>query len=107
MEHTMSRTACDLCGRDPAAGFATVGDVRYCHDGPSPTCYERAPWPGTDGANTLTVISSLIEGTKSFADEMREKGIHVGMGAGPICVTCGEQWPCRGSQSTEYVHVET
>ena len=36
--------ACGLCGRDPAAGFATVNDVRYCHgdDDPEPTCYMRS-----------------------------------------------------------------
>lgn len=34
--------ACYLCGR-PAAGLASINDVRYCHgDGPAPTCYELA-----------------------------------------------------------------
>jgi hypothetical protein len=35
---------CGLCARDPAAGFASVGDVWYCHgdEDPEPTCYMRA-----------------------------------------------------------------
>ena len=37
---------CPLCGRDPAAGFAQIGDDWYCHgdDDPDPTCYMRAQW---------------------------------------------------------------
>lgn len=37
---------CALCGRDPAAGFASIGDDWYCHgdDDPEPTCYTRAVW---------------------------------------------------------------
>jgi hypothetical protein len=31
LEFVLSAHACGLCGRDPAAGFAKVGDVRYCH----------------------------------------------------------------------------
>lgn len=40
----MSAQVCGLCGRDPAAGFATINDVRYCHgdDDPEPTCYMRS-----------------------------------------------------------------
>lgn len=40
----LGQGACALCGRDPAAGFATVGNERYCHgDGDlEPTCYMRA-----------------------------------------------------------------
>lgn len=40
----MSRTACGLCGRDPAAGWAKMDDVRFCHgdDDPEPTCYMQA-----------------------------------------------------------------
>jgi len=35
---------CALCGRDPAAGFAMVGDDWYCHGDcdAEPTCYMRA-----------------------------------------------------------------
>ena len=40
----MSKQACGLCGRDPAAGFAGVDGVRYCHGDfdPDPTCYMKA-----------------------------------------------------------------
>lgn len=27
-----------------AAGFAEISGTRYCHEGKSPTCYERATW---------------------------------------------------------------
>lgn len=37
---------CGWCGRDPAEGYATIwteaSESRYCHLGPSPTCYEKA-----------------------------------------------------------------
>lgn len=39
----LASTRCGLC-QQPARGFATIGDVRYCHEGESPTCYERAGW---------------------------------------------------------------
>lgn len=39
----------------------------------------------------------IVEGVQSFAEEMRAKNIHVGMGANPVCVTCGEAWPCAAS----------
>lgn len=37
---------CSLCGRDPAVGFASVGDDWYCHGDfdPEPTCYMRAQY---------------------------------------------------------------
>lgn len=35
---------CALCGRNPAAGYASIGDRWYCHgdNDPEPTCYMRA-----------------------------------------------------------------
>lgn len=35
---------CALCGRNPAVGFASIGDDWYCHGDfdPEPTCYMRA-----------------------------------------------------------------
>lgn len=46
-----SKQSCGLCGRDPAAGWAKIGDVRYCHGDLDtvPTCYMKAqpllaPW---------------------------------------------------------------
>ncbi len=42
----------------------------------------------------------IVQGVKSFAEEMREKNIHVGMGRNPRCVNCGEAWPCSGSVSS-------
>jgi hypothetical protein len=42
----LNSTACPECGRDPAAGMATINEQRYCHgdDDPTPTCYTRACW---------------------------------------------------------------
>jgi hypothetical protein len=39
-----------------------------------------------------------LAGVEGFAAEMREKGIHVGMGESGQCVTCGEPWPCEGGR---------
>lgn len=38
--------ACGLCFKDPAEGYASIGDLRFCHgdDDPEPTCYMRAQW---------------------------------------------------------------
>lgn len=35
---------CGLCGRDPAAGFAMIGDTRFCHGDldAEPTCYMQS-----------------------------------------------------------------
>lgn len=40
----MSKRRCVVCGRDPAAGFASIGDDFYCHgyDDEVPTCYMRS-----------------------------------------------------------------
>lgn len=37
----MSKRKCGLCGKDPAAGFASINDTFYCHGDfdPEPTCY--------------------------------------------------------------------
>lgn len=39
-------------------------------------------------------VKLVQQRVKSFAEEMREKGIHLGMGKPAQCVTCGEPWPC-------------
>lgn len=39
----------------------------------------------------------LQDGVKGLAAEMKEQGIHIGMGKPGRCVTCGELWPCPGS----------
>jgi hypothetical protein len=36
-----------------------------------------------------------------FAEDMRAKGIHVGIGSDPYCVTCGQRWPCPASKSED------
>lgn len=44
-------------------------------------------------------VNAVIKGVKSFADEMREQGIHVGIGTGSgvYCANCAEPWPCPQS----------
>jgi hypothetical protein len=52
---TNSKEKCGLCGKDPAEGFAMIGDIRYCHGDSSnvlsfltmvdkPTCYMKQTW---------------------------------------------------------------
>jgi hypothetical protein len=47
MSDTMHPYPCALCGRTPAAGFASIGDEWFCHgdDDPEPTCYMQAQRP--------------------------------------------------------------
>lgn len=47
---------------------------------------------------TREAYTRLAKGVQGFADEMREKGIHVGMGKNPKCVCCGERWPCTAAR---------
>lgn len=49
----------------------------------------------------IAAIRKGREQVGNFADEMRAKGIHVGLGANPRCVTCGERWPCTAGVSGE------
>lgn len=44
-------------------------------------------------------VEKVADGVRGFAAEMREKGIHVGLGIPGRCVTCDEMWPCSGSSS--------
>jgi hypothetical protein len=45
-------------------------------------------------------LKNLITGVSAFTADMRAKGIHVGMGRDPHCVTCGETWPCPSSKDS-------
>lgn len=56
--------ACGRCGKDPADGFATIGDTRFCHGDstyPEPTCYMLGL--PTDKPNhwTTSLDSGLME----------------------------------------------
>lgn len=46
-------------------------------------------------------VRQFREGARSFADEMRAKDIHVGMGKPGTCVTCDETWPCSAESRRE------
>lgn len=55
---------CGLCGRRPASGYASswtqsAGEVWYCHEGASPTCYERHDWPDGDLPEWMTSFPPL------------------------------------------------
>lgn len=39
-------------------------------------------------------VQRVAEGVRTFASEMREQGIHVGLGNPPRCVIC-QTWPCE------------
>ena len=64
----------------------TLGDGTYAQ------INEDHPDPGVQAT-----IARWREGQASFAAEMQEQGIHVGMGSPGVCVTCGEAWPCNAS----------
>ena len=52
-----------------------------------------------DNVNTgESKLKSVLAGPANFAQAMRAEGIHVGMGRNPVCVTCGEEWPCSTEQ---------
>lgn len=54
----MTKNKCGKCGKDPAAGYAKINSIRYCHDGPSPTCYERV-WYEDFGFGTAEELARL------------------------------------------------
>ena len=39
-------------------------------------------------------LEAVLAGPANFAQAMLAVSIHVGMGRNPVCVTCGEPWPC-------------
>lgn len=43
-DRAMSETYPGQCGEchQPATGYAAIGDIRYCREGDSPTCFESA-----------------------------------------------------------------
>ena len=43
-------------------------------------------------------VAKVTNGVNSFVAEMREKGIHLGMGKPVRCITCGVVWPCPGAK---------
>ena len=49
---TVDARACAACN-EPAKGDATIDGERYCHEGESPTCYEKASWLGDDQSRSL------------------------------------------------------
>jgi hypothetical protein len=50
----------------------------------------------SDAGRTEDQVKRLVQGAASFADEMRVKGIHLGMPrhGRVVCVTCDMPWPC-------------
>lgn len=40
------------------------------------------------------VAEEWVRRVFSFAEELRDQGVHVGLGTKPRCVTCDEPWPC-------------
>lgn len=48
-------------------------------------------------------VRRAMNGVNGFAADMREQGIHVGLGKVPRCVTCDEPWPCKASTNPDGV----
>lgn len=70
----MSKQACGLCGKDPASGWAKIGDVRYCHGDfdPDPTCYMASQWYVGDGTtNTINLVPDEAKATNEWRGEWR------------------------------------
>lgn len=44
-------------------------------------------------------VADVAQRVGGFAQDMRDQGIHVGLGPKGVarCVTCGELWPCGAS----------
>lgn len=59
------KSTCAWCGQ-PARGFATIGDDRYCHDGSDygenlPSCFQLASWDQSlGGRHELQDIVRLL-----------------------------------------------
>jgi hypothetical protein len=52
-----------------------------------------------DSNEIAETIIRVQKGLAGFASDMRRQNIHVGLGALPYCVACGEAWPCEASRS--------
>ncbi len=66
-------------------------------------CEAVAPDDAVDVGHTILRLPQLPEterlqiGYANFVNEMRYRGIHVGVGERTYCVTCGQAWPCEES----------
>jgi hypothetical protein len=57
-------------------------------------CQRPATCPRSTRDELGDALARLRAGLDDFEVEMREQGIHVGMGNPARCVTCNEPWPC-------------
>ena len=62
----MSEELCAWCGQQ-ASGYASANGDRFCHEGPSPTCYEHA--------SLMTLSPALALSLKSWTDYVRERRV--------------------------------
>lgn len=63
MSRKRGRNKCVVCGKNPAEGWAWIGDDRYCHgdDDREPTCYMRGQWAGVNDLyvdHALSIVKS-------------------------------------------------
>ena len=52
---------CAKCGRNPALGFACIGDDWYCHPDEGPSCFIEAQQPFPLDDATLVMLASACE----------------------------------------------
>ena len=72
MDARMTEPNCGRCG-EPAKGYATIGEQRYCHDEPDPTCYMLASWElFNNGVHLVEVVEQRFEGDDLL--EIMERG---------------------------------
>jgi len=84
---------CDDCGSDRGPRARRQRVVRMVDDEPDERSIVTV-WL----CPTCRTADDVKRKVQSFIEEMREQGIHVGLGAPPRCVTCGDDWPCAASQ---------
>ena len=67
-------SACALCGRDPAAGLASIGDYRFCHGDADelPTCYMQA-----QSRSSLNDHNALVRGEMTVEEYIRRLKVRV------------------------------
>lgn len=74
---------CERCGRNPAAGHASITFRKngawverwYCHDGASPTCYEQGTYVSSDLESLVLfqdLLNDILDDVKDILDDTNE-----------------------------------
>lgn len=56
----------------------------------------RRPYDwATDVDDAWAPWAAALARVRRFFQDLADKDLHVGVGAEPVCVTCGQHWPCN------------